>query len=121
MDKLNNYTDIEWFMGLTHIQLLRLLNSMKDLFEYRLQLTIDKKYKIIKNGHLFIKNSNFYKHLTFQNLRTTMIEEFSRLITEGETRDDQYLGSLIILTALTELVPSCAQAYPWLVQGSFDH
>ena len=64
---------------------------------------------------------NFYKHLTFQNLRTTMIEEFSRLITEGETRDDQYLGSLIILTALTELVPSCAQAYPWLVQGSFDH
>lgn len=121
MDKLNNYTDIEWFMGLTHIQLLKLLANIKDLFEYRLQLSGSKKYKIVKNGQIFIKANSIYKHMQFQLLRHTIIDEFSRLINEGETRDDQYLGSLIILTGLVELVPSCAQAYPWLVQGSFDN
>ena len=118
---LNNYTDIEWFLGLTHIHLLKLLLSIKDLFEYRMELSPTKKYNILKNGHIFIKNSSFYKHLTFNALRNELIDEFDRLVTEGQTRDDKYLGSLIILSGIVELVPNCALAYPWLIQGTFGY
>jgi len=121
MDELNNYTDIEWFLGLTHVQLYKLISNIKDLFDYRMELNSVKKYKILKNGHIFIKNNGFYKHLTFNAIRNEIIDEFDRLVSEGETRDDKYLGSLIILSALVEMVPTCALAYPWLIQGTFGH
>lgn len=121
MDDLNNYTDIEWFLGLTHMQLFKLLYSIKDLFEYRMELSPTKKYSIIRNGHVFIKNNSFYKHLTFNSLRNEMIDEFDRLVSEGQTRDDKYLGSLVILSGIVEMVPSCSLAYPWLIQGTFGH
>jgi hypothetical protein len=121
MDELNNYTDIEWFLGLTHAQLYKLLNNTKDLFDYRMTLLPDKKFKILHNGTLFARANSYYRHLTFSGLRNEMADEFDRLVSQGETRDDKYLGSLIILTGLVELVPKCALAYPWLVQGTFNY
>ena len=121
MDDLNNYTDINWFYTLDHRQTLKLVFNIKDLFEYRMELQNAKKYKIVRGGLIFIKSSTYYKNLPFEKLRYEIIQEFDRLVSEGETRDDRYLGSLIILSAFVELVPSCALAYPWLVQGTFGY
>jgi hypothetical protein len=119
MDELNNYTDIEWFMTLTNLELVRLTFLVKDLFDYRMELSSIKKKKIVKIGNVFIRDSHYYKHLPFDKLRLEIIEEFDKLVSEGETRDDKYLGSLIILSGVVELVPNCALAYPWLIQGTF--
>lgn len=119
MDELNNYTDIEWFMTLTNLELVRLVFLVKDLFDYRMELSPIKKKKIIKAGIVFIKDNHYYKHLPFYKLRDEIIDEFDKLVSEGETRDDRYLGSLIILSGIVELVPNCAIAYPWLIQGTF--
>jgi hypothetical protein len=119
MDELNNYTDIEWFMTLTNLELIRLTFLVKDLFEYRMDLTSYKKKKIVKNGSVFQRDSQYYKHLSFEKLRIEIIDEFDKLVSEGETRDDKYLGCLIILSGLVDLVPNCAIAYPWLIQGTF--
>jgi hypothetical protein len=121
MDELNNYTDIDWFMNLTNIELIRLVYLIKDLFDYRMELSTIKKSKIIKAGCVFYRDNNYYKHLSFSNLRNEIIDELNRLVSEGETRDDCYLGSLIILSGLVELDQNCADAYPWLVQGTFNH
>lgn len=120
MDELNNYTDIEWFMTLTNLELVRLTFLVKDLFDYRMDLTSLKKKKIIKSGIVFLRDSHYYKHLSFDKLRLEIIDEFDKLVSEGETRDDRYLGSLVILSGLVELVPNCAIAYPWLIQGTFN-
>lgn len=120
MDELNNYTDIEWFMNLTNLELIKLVYLIKDLFDYRMELTNLKKKKILKSGLVFIKDKSHYKHLTFEKLRLEIIDEFDRLVSEGETRDDRYLGSLIILSGFVELAPNCAIAYPWLIQGTFN-
>jgi hypothetical protein len=119
MDELNNYTDIEWFMTLTNLELVRLTFLVRDLFDYRMDLTSIKKKKIVKSGIVFMRDSHFYKHLSFDKLRLEIIDEFDKLVSEGESRDDKYLGSLIILSGLVELVPNCAIAYPWLMQGTF--
>jgi hypothetical protein len=121
MDELNNYTDIDWFMNLTNIELIRLVYLIKDLFDYRMELSTIKKSKIIKAGCVFYRDNNYYKHLSFSNLRNEIIDELNRLVSEGETRDDCYLGSLIILSGLVELDQNCADAYPWLVQGTFNN
>jgi hypothetical protein len=120
MDELNNYTDIDWFMNLSNRELLRLIFLIKDLFDYRMELSSIKKNKIIRAGCVFYKDAHYYKHLSFSYLRNEIIDELNRLVSEGETRDDCYLGSLIILSGLVELDQNCADAYPWLVQGTFN-
>lgn len=120
MDELNNYTDINWFMNLTNLELIRLVYLIKDLFDYRMELSVLKKSKIVRMGTVFYKDSHHYKHVSFSHLRNEIIDELNRLVSEGETRDDRYLGSLIILSGLVELDENCATAYPWLVQGTFN-
>jgi hypothetical protein len=120
MDELNNYTDIEWFMNLTNIELIKLIYGIKDLFDYRLELTNTKKKQIIKSGIVFYKDNNYYKYQPFDKLREEIIDEFDKLVSEGETKDERYLGSLIILSGLVERDNNCATAYPWLLQGSFN-
>jgi hypothetical protein len=118
MDQLNNYTDIKWFYSLSFNNLFKFIESIKDLYNYRMDLTNTKKKSILKDGRIFNKLS--YSKLSFMNLRLEVITEIDRLVSEGYTKDDKYLGSLIILTALTELVPSCASSYSWLVQSTFN-
>ena len=120
MDDLNNYTDINWFMNLTNLELIRLVYLIKDLFDYRMELSSVKKSRIVRMGTVFYKDSHHYKHVSFSHLRNEIIDELNRLVSEGETRDDRYLGSLIILSGLVELDENCAMAYPWLVQGTFN-
>ena len=120
MDELNNYTDIEWFMNLTNMELIKLIYGIKDLFDYRMELTNAKKKQIVKSGIVFMKDNNYYKHMTFDKLREEIIDEFDKMVSEGDTRDERYLGSLLILSGLVERDNNCAMAYPWLIQGSFN-
>jgi hypothetical protein len=119
MDQLNNYTDIDWFLCLDHSQLIKLVFLVKDLFEYRLDLTQQKKENIMSIGYVFPKECKYYKNLAINELKTEILDEFDKLVSQGKSKDDKYLGSLIILSGIVELVPKCALAYPWLVQGTF--
>lgn len=119
IDELKNYTDIDWFLKLDHNKMIKLLFSVKDLFLYRMQLTDAKKKEIKKNGTIFKEKDKYYRTLPFIKLQNIIINEFDDLVSQGKTHDDRYLGSLVILTALVEINSKCAQAYPWLVQGSF--
>jgi hypothetical protein len=122
MDELNNYTDIDWFYNLTSHDIMKLVNLVKDLWNYRMELTIKKKLAIIKTGRIFENTTEMLlKKMTLHNQRMLVINEFEKLVFDGNTRDDQYLGSLIILIALVELSKPCALAYPWLVQSSFGY
>ena len=119
MDELNNYTDIDWFLKLTHLELLKLIHLLRDLWGYRMELTEKNKLCITDNGLIFSKGSDYYKRLKFHDLRIDIIDELEKLVFQGKTRDDQYLGSLVILTGLVDISNKCAIAYPWLVQSSF--
>lgn len=119
MDQLNNYTDIEWFLCLDYNNLIKLIFLVKDLFEYRFDLSQQKKYDIVSIGYVFPKEVKYYKNLPIEQLKTEILDEFDKLVSQGRSRDDKYIGSLIILSGIVDLVPKCASSYPWLIQGTF--
>ena len=119
MDELNNYTDIDWFLKLSHLELLKLIHLLRDLWGYRMELSEINKLCILETGLLLNKLPDYYKRLKFHDLRLEIIDELEKLVFQGKTRDDQYLGSLVILTGLVDISNKCAIAYPWLVQSSF--
>lgn len=119
MDSLNNYTDIDWFLKLSRSECLKLIHLIRDLWVYRMDLTSNTKMSIVKSGNIFNKNADVYKNLKMNDLQNEILDEFERLVFEGKTRDDQYLGSLIILSGLVDISSKCATAYPWLLQSSY--
>jgi hypothetical protein len=121
MDELNNYTDIDWFLKLTHMELLKYIHLLRDLWIYRMELTDKNRLSITETGFIFNKGPEYYKRLRFHDLRIEIIDELEKLVFQGKTRDDQYLGSLVILSGLVDISNKCAIAYPWLVQSSFYH
>jgi len=119
MDELNNYTDIDWFLKLTHLELLKFIHLLRDLWGYRMELSNKNKLSITETGLIFSKMPELYKKLKFHDLRIEILDELEKLVFQGKTRDDQYLGSLVILTGLVDISSKCSMAYPWLVQSSF--
>lgn len=120
MDQLNNYTNIDWFMELSHHNLFRLLYNVKDLYEYRMNLDSIRKMELMPEGRIFNKPRFIYKQMSFERLQHEILDEFNILVSFSENRDDRYLGCLIILTGLVDISPNCALEYPWIVQGNFQ-
>lgn len=120
MDQLNNYTNIDWFMDLSHNNLFRLLYNVKDLYEYRMNLDGARKTELMPEGRIFNKPRFIYKQMSFERLQHEILDEFDVLVSFSSNRDDRYLGCLIILTGLVDICPNCALEYPWIVQGNFQ-
>jgi hypothetical protein len=123
IDNLGHYTDINWFNYLTFGDLKNFYRNANDMFNYRAQLSDSVKKKLVKDGKIFIKIINELHHLKNNKenfLRTEILNEIERICDEGE--DDEYkkMGCNLFMTVLVEHNPFCAQAYPHLVQSTFD-
>jgi len=119
MDELNNYTNTEWFLQMNRAKLIKFIYGVRELFEYRMDLPFARRLQVVSTGRVFALPVSRYTAMNDTDLRLCILAECEKLVSEGRTKDDRYLGSLVILTALTELVPKCAEAYPWLLQATF--
>lgn len=119
MDELNNYTNTEWFLQMNRTKLVKFIYGIRELFEYRMDLPFTRRLQVVSTGRVFSLPVSRYTAMNDTDLRLCILAECEKLVSEGHTKDDRYLGSLVILTALTELVPKCAEAYPWLLQATF--
>ena len=121
IDELGNLTQSSWFMNLSFNQLKDFYIQFEDLWNYRLQIPVGQKKKMVNNGILFtvsvqsVKNycSNDNSKKLLQSLLLNIIE---RIITEGETVEEKKLGALYTLTALVIVSQGAAESYPFLVQ-----
>lgn len=114
---LDNYTTHEWFKNLTIPQLYELYRVAEDIWVYRIQLPLIEKRKYVKNGVAFQVSKNTLKSVTnIDIIRTHLLNEIERFITEGQTREDRKLGAMWMLTALVEVSPEAAEALPHLIQ-----
>jgi hypothetical protein len=118
MDQLNNYKNIQWFLDLNVKKLETLFALIKDLWGYRMELTPQQHKNLVKDGKLFTTTYHF-PSLSLTQLQNILLDIMDRLVNEGKTREDQYLGSLIILSGLVDIHFECAESYPWLVQSTF--
>jgi len=117
IDMLDNYTNYRWFKELNIKQLIDLYTRMEDIWNYRIGMDIDSKRRIVQNGILFNMPSHFIQYQKdIIKVQHILLDEFTRMITEGINREEKKLGALLILTGLVEVSHDCADALPHLVQ-----
>lgn len=119
MDSHGNYTDINWFRNLNKIQLLRFLNELIDIWNYRAELSLNIKKNICYpygNPFRFISTNNI-NSLSLFSLQKKILFVIEEFITKGINRDMSSLGINFVLCAFTLVDLNAARALPWLYES----
>lgn len=117
INMLDNYTNSIWFKNLNIYQLYDLYLIMEDIWNYRSNMTTESKKKIVKGGILFTYPKMMIKSIKSKiKLQNIILNDFSRLITEGIDREEMKLGAILILTGLVEVSHEASDALPHLIQ-----
>tara|TARA_B100000575_G_C23137730_1_gene661347 strand:- start:1660 stop:2676 length:1017 start_codon:yes stop_codon:yes gene_type:complete len=119
MDGLKQYTQCRWFLDLNLHQLKELYKQVEDIWNYRINLSPQEKCKYVTDGKLFIYNNNYIQKINSKlKLANIILDNFKRLVTEGQTVEDRTTGSLWILSGLTIVSNDARNALPWLFQSA---
>lgn len=118
MDSLDQYTKVDWFMNLNHLGLYNLYRHVEDIWNHRANLSPHDKTKYVHNGTLFLEHPNEVATFEFETLQHYLLNEFKRLITEGQTRGECTTGALWILAGFTLVSKNARLALPWLYQSA---
>lgn len=117
INMLDNYTDYTWFKNLNINQLIGLYVIAEDIWNYRSNMSIEAKRRIVKDGIVFNLPINFIKaQKSVSKMQDFLLTDFMRCITEGDDINEKKLGAILILTGLVEVSPSAAFALPHLIQ-----
>ena len=121
MDSLGNYTNMTWLTSLNKYQLVKFIRELADLWHYRANLSQDVKREIcppfgnpFRSLNININSIHNYSFPIIKKNVVTIIEEF---ITKGINNDSKSLGSYYILSCLTLVNESAAEALPWLYES----
>lgn len=118
MDKLDQYTNVNWFCDLNLKQLKNFYRFLEDIWNYRTQISLEQKKKISKNGDVCsISIPHILKIKKLSELQEIILDQIELLVTGGETREEQILGCLYVLTAFAETSPKIAECLPWLINS----
>ena len=117
MDELGNNTDIKWFMDLNNELLIKYIRYLVDIWNYRADLSFSIKREICPpNGNPF-NDLNLNIDLVssdINKMKNIVLLIMEKLINLGIKRDSRVLGATYVLSALTLVSESAAQALPWL-------
>jgi hypothetical protein len=121
MDSLGNYSNPEWFFSLGRNQWIRFLAELRDIWEYRAQLSDENKRLICPPlGDPFVSlHSQFTNETTthIENLQQCILPILEKIIGTGVTQENQVLGCFYVLGALTMVSGEVANALPWLFEN----
>ena len=120
IDELGYYSILEWFNTLSINQFKRFHEYLVDIWQYRLQLPISQKIKIVPpHGNPFIKSTaqiNSYNCINM--VRKSIFSSINIMMNSAENIEDQKLGCMYVLMALTLVNNIAAQDLPWLYQSA---
>ncbi len=117
IDALGNYSDCQWFLSLRIQQLHMFLRELKDLFNYRLQLTMEKKREICPPLGNPFSDMPVVVH-GIDDFRVILLSIMEKFVNSGINHDSRCLGALYVLSALTIVSHPAAQSLPWLYQST---
>ena len=120
MDELGNYTNSTWFTNLRRHELSKFMYELYDIWNYRAQLSRETQIMICPpNGNPFqnitpsiINHMNI--HQSMRTIQTTAVNIMEKLIFSSTQDENQNLGALYILSALTLVSTEAQTALPWL-------
>jgi hypothetical protein len=122
IDSLGNYTQPEWFLTLTPLNVRRFLLQLYDIWTYRAQLTPEAKAEVCPpNGVIFLPNTvhrlQHDRTLTPKMVKTYAVDVIRTMVFSARTESAQALGATYVLMALTLVSPEAAAALPWLFES----
>lgn len=117
---LGNYSNAEWLLSLTHVNLIKFMRELMDIWNYRVGLPHQIKCNIYPpHGEIF-RNFNYnYLHINqeLDIIKKTVLTILERFVNSGIDQDSKALGSYYVLGALTLVNETAAGALPWLFQS----
>lgn len=117
INMLDNYTNHTWFKDLNLQQLIKLYVVSEDIWNYRSSMDNDAKKKIVKDGNVFNTPIHFIKSIkSLIKLQEMILNDYTKMITEGINREEKKLGAILILTGLVEISVPASDALPHLIQ-----
>lgn len=119
MDKLKNYTKCEWFLDLKIHSLIKLYYYIQDIWIYRLELSSIERKKYIKTSVFSVKYTVIKKNTNYYYLANMILDDFHKLLTEGDNLSDKSTASQWILSSLTLVNKDARLALPWLYQSAY--
>jgi hypothetical protein len=119
INSLGNYSDSSWFMHLSRGRVLRLLQELYDIWNFRLNINRETKRNVCPPaGTPFDLGINIRTATTSDiELRDIVLSVLENFVYRGINRDAQCLGAFYVLGALTLVSPIAAEASPWLYQS----
>jgi hypothetical protein len=122
IDQLDNYTQAEWLLDLSHANLRRFILELYDIWDYRAQLSRETKVMICPPNGMPFRDVPMHIIQTQYNINISLLKQFSLIIinnfiNSSPLRDNQKLGAIYILSALTLVNPSAAESMPWLYRS----
>ena len=119
MDSFGYITDVDWFLSLNKLKLIRFYNELKDIWYVRANLNITIKMQICPpSGNPFENTTTTI--LIHQDIKTTqqfILHALENIIYKGIDTDSQALGVCYVLTAFTLVNHSAAIALPWFYES----
>lgn len=119
INDLGNYADSCWIEGLNKEQLIKYIFELKDIWEYRANLSSQVKFQIYKFGNPFFDvGRNLLITYSECKLKKIVVTIMKRLIS-SEDRNISSLGAFYILGTLTLIEENSRNAMPWLYQSFY--
>ena len=120
IDRLNviaSGTRLEWFTNLNIIQLKKLYRVLEDVWNYRAELSQEKKLEIVPQNNMFVNSVNYIFQLTSKiQIQNLILNEMEKLVKSSPSEEHRHTGAYYVLISLTEISYQCATDLPWLIQ-----
>ena len=117
LEDLGNYTNPEWFLGLSAIGLQRLYIELADIWYHRASLTHADRARIVPPPHKPFKIPVTTVLIMRQKaIKPLLVETCKTLVSAAPSKGDRQLGGMYILGALTLVSEGAATAFPWLLE-----
>ncbi len=122
MEELQYGADPEWFIALTLMGQKRFYLNLLDIWQHRAGLSQADRERIVpvpqQLFHWGITRVTSIQQLS--TIRTTNSYIMKKMVSSAADRSDRVLGAMYILTALTQVSPEAAEAFPWLFESAAD-
>ena len=118
IDTFGFITDSKWLMDLRGSKLVKFLNELIDIWNYRAQLSAETKNKIFPPslGNPFRPDRHLYTR-DIEHIKSSILKLVSKFISAGVDRHSQSLAVFYVLGALTMVSSPAANNLPWLYES----
>jgi hypothetical protein len=125
INSLGNYTDSQWFLELNKEQTLKFIKELLNIWNIRAGITIQVKREICPpygNPFIGMPHSGILNSIeNLDDIKKIVLSVIEKLVNNGITDDNKYLGAYYILGALSLVNHNVANALPWIYQSVCYH